>query len=252
MRRFYLLIKILTAILCLLIVLSSINGFISVNQLKNGPISINRWIPHQGKKQITVGPSEPEWVSLNRVSLFAVYAIVVAEDARFYQHHGLDLKEIKNSLKINWQHRKIIRGASTITQQVIKMAFLSNEKTMWRKIKEALGSIILEVILPKDSILTWYLNLVPFGEGIYGIGNGAKFYFDTDPELLTISESVKLALIIPSPNARSKSLRAKHLEAASQKRYFTIVSKMLASGYITSQQWAEAIANGDFGQPIMY
>ena len=221
----------------------------TVSHLKDGEIKVERWIKGN-REQVVVGPSSDNWLELDNISLYAVYAILVSEDSRFYQHWGIDTVEIAQSMKLNWQRKKIIRGASTITQQVVKLAFLHNRRTWTRKVQEIVGAIVLEQQLDKQQILTWYLNLVPFGHDVYGIEQGARQFFQKSAELLTIEDGAMLAMVIPSPNPRSRDLRNELLEDAGQRRYYGIVSKMRDRGFITHRQWAEAIAKGNFGNPI--
>src|SRR5690606_35698153 len=119
------------------------------------------------------------------ISRHALHAIVVAEDARFYQHAGLDFAEIWASLKTNIRKGRYARGGSTITQQVVKVAFLSSRKNLIRKAREAVGAMLLELLFTKQEILEWYINLVQFGDGVYGIKEGCWHYFKTKPEQLT-------------------------------------------------------------------
>jgi len=218
-------------------------------QLRHGPIEVIRW-PKSGEQLFSIGSGQDHWVPIETVSLHVLHAIVVAEDARFYQHSGLDYVEIRNSIKVNLEHKAYVRGASTITQQVIKMAFLSQDKTLFRKFQEALGSVLLEVLLDKQQILEWYINLVEFGDGVFGIKAAAAHYFDTEPELLTIQQGANLALVLPSPNLWSAGLRRQKLTAFGHRRYARIIEQMYLQGFITKTLRDAALATGDFGRPI--
>jgi monofunctional biosynthetic peptidoglycan transglycosylase len=211
---------------------------------------VTRWLNKEGKTQVLVGPNEPGWVDYGGVSLFALYSVLVAEDARFYHHRGIDLEEIRESVILNLKAGRIVRGASTISQQVIKLLFLPQDKTWNRKLYEMVGAFFLERFLSKEDILAWYINLLPLGPGIYGIKEAAQCYFDTDPQYLTVSQGVQLALLIPSPNTRSRFLKMRHLDPAQEKRYQGILDQMKQTGYITQLQWEEALASGNFGEPI--
>jgi monofunctional biosynthetic peptidoglycan transglycosylase len=222
----------------------------SVWRLGFGTVTVTRYERKAGEVQATVGPGAKGWISVGRVSKHVLYAIVSAEDGKFYEHHGLDLGEIKESIRLNWKRGRYARGGSTITQQVVKMAFLGREKTILRKAREAVGAVLVELIYPKDKILEWYINLAEFGDGVYGISEGAAHYFRTKPELLTIEQGVHLALVLPSPNAWSKGLRRRSLTPFGHRRFATILNRMRQSGYITRQQWASAVSRGDFGRPL--
>jgi monofunctional biosynthetic peptidoglycan transglycosylase len=230
-------------------------GFLSwfippVYKLRNGPVTVTRYTKKEGEIQATLGRSSKGWIGTKKISRYALYAIVSAEDGKFYEHPGLDIAEIVNSARTNLQKKRYARGGSTITQQVVKMAFLGREKTLIRKAREAIGAVLLEQMISKDRILEWYINLAEFGDGVYGIGNGCWHYFRTKPELLSIEQAVHLALVLPSPNAWSRGLRHRSLTAFGQKRFATILNRMRQSGYITKPQWIAAITRGDFGRPV--
>lgn len=235
----------------LFIIASFVTWFVPpVYKLLSGPVTVTRYTKREGEIQATLGPNTKGWISTKKISRHVLHAIVSAEDGKFFEHNGLDLGEIANSVRTNLQKKRYVRGGSTITQQVVKMAFLGREKTLIRKAREASGAILLEVILPKDKILEWYINLAEFGDGVYGVSNGSWHYFKTKPELLSIEQSVHLALVLPSPNAWSKGLRRRSLTAFGQKRFATILNRMRQSGYITKPQWMTAVTRGDFGRPV--
>ena len=200
---------------------------------------------------VEVGPGTKNWISIEKVSRHFVHAVVVAEDAKFYQHFGFDFEAIRKAIELNRKKGRYVRGASTISQQLVKTAFLSREKTIIRKIREAAGTIFLELLLSKNQILEWYINLCEFGGGIYGVKTAGNYYFKTRPELLTIEQAVNLAIVIPSPNKWSKGLRAKALTPFGQRRFARIVSNLYMAGYITDVQRDTALARGNFGLPVM-
>lgn len=217
-------------------------------ELKNSAIKIHRSKDPESFQ--LRGPNKSSWQPLDKISKHTQYAIMIAEDARFLQHFGIDWRAILASIKLNLTQGKIARGGSTITQQLVKLAFLSNERTINRKIKEALGAIALEQILTKDQILEWYLNLVPFGHGRIGIREATSFYFDDPPEHLDIASSIQLALVIPRPSERAQDLRQKKLSQFSGRRYRMIAQQMLDQGYITEQLFEQAISTGNFGKEV--
>ncbi len=218
-------------------------------QLRKGPIEVIRW-PKTGAQVFVIGPDTPHWTPIHTVSKHVINAIMVSEDARFYEHGGLDWREIQLSVAFNMEQKRYARGASTITQQVVKMAFLNPQKSLFRKFREALGAIILEWLLTKDEILEWYINLVEFGDGVFGIQAAARHFFQTTPELLTIQDGAHLALVIPSPNTWSKGLRQKSLTPFGHQRYAKIIEEMYNLGYITPVLRKSALATGDFGRPV--
>ena len=218
-------------------------------RLEKGPITITRW-PKSGEKIFVIGPGQATWVPIKKVSRHVLNAFIAAEDGKFYQHNGFDISSIISSYEANRKHNKIVRGGSTISQQVVKMAFLSNDRNYIRKAREAVGTILLEQLLEKEKILEWYLNLAEFGDGVFGIKAAAKHYFDTKPELLTIQHGAHLALVLPSPNKWSKGLRSKRLTEFGQKRYTNIINNMFFAGMITNVLRMTALATGDFGRPV--
>jgi len=218
-------------------------------RLRKGPIEVIRW-PKTGAQVFVIGPRTLHWTPIHTVSKHVINAIMVAEDARFYEHGGLDWVEIQRSVEFNMEQKRYARGASTITQQVVKMAFLNPQKSLFRKFREAMGAIILEWILTKDEILEWYINLVEFGDGVFGIQAAARHFFQTTPELLTIQDGAHLALVIPSPNNWSKGLRQKSLTTFGHQRYAKIIDEMFNLGFITPALKKSALATGDFGRPV--
>ncbi len=219
-------------------------------RLSGGSVLVTQWLRNGGEQQVEIGPAKPGWIGQSAVSRHVLHAIVVSEDARFFMHHGLDLEEIKASLDTNLKNKRYVRGASTITQQVVKMAFLSRDKSLVRKFREAIGSLLVEKLLTKNQILTWYINLAEFGDGVYGIKAASYHYFKTKPELLTISQAVHLALVLPSPNLWSKGLKLRELTDFGHQRFSVIANRMKLVGYITDEQWLNTLATGDFGRPL--
>ncbi|MEZ4741880.1 MAG: biosynthetic peptidoglycan transglycosylase [Bdellovibrionota bacterium] len=221
-----------------------------VPALKWGSVEVTRWEKARGKVVATVGPDVKGWVKLKNISKHVLNAIIASEDSRFYQHPGIDIVEIWNSLKLNIEEGRIARGGSTITQQVVKMAFLSREKSYIRKIREGIGALLLELFLSKSEILEWYINLVEFGDSVYGIKKAAWHYFQIKPQLLSIEQGVHLALVLPSPNSWSFGLRRHRLTSFGHQRFRQILNLMLMSGYISKTELHQAMAQGNFGSPI--
>jgi len=221
-----------------------------VYELKTGPVVVSRYDRRSGETKATVGPGQEHWIATAQMSRHILHAVIAAEDGRFYEHHGLDLDQMVKSYEVNRRKKRYARGASTISQQVVKMSFLGREKTLWRKSREAAGTLLMEMILPKDKILEWYLNLVEFGDGVYGVKQGSWHYFRTKPELLTVEQAVHLALVLPSPNNWSRGLRRRALTPFGQKRFLAILNTMKNMGFITGSQWTDAVTRGDFGRPL--
>lgn len=130
-----------------------------------------------------------------------VRTVVVAEDASFWVHEGIDWFELKESLRKNLKEGSFIRGGSTITQQVAKNLYLSPEKSIGRKIQEWFIARRLEKNLSKSRILELYMNIIEWGMGNFGIGAAAAFYFGKSPADLTLNEMIRLVAVLPNPQA---------------------------------------------------
>lgn len=191
-----------------------------------------------------------DWIEFNEISRYSIFATLTAEDTRFFSHHGVDFREIIASIRENFAAGSYKRGASTITQQVVRMAFLSPKKTLLRKLREVCGAIVLELVSNKEEILQWYFSLAPFGNGIRGLRNAAKYYFDTEPQLLNVSQSIHLALLLPRPSSRAKFLLRRKLPKAMQRRFANIARSLLNQRHISRQQYLQVLATGNFGAQI--
>jgi monofunctional glycosyltransferase len=140
-----------------------------------------------------------QWVRYSRISKNLQRAVLVAEDSRFFQHEGVDLEEIKKSIEINMERGGAIRGASTITQQLAKNLYLSPSKDPLRKLKELIIARRLEAALSKARILEIYLNVIEWGDGIWGAEAAARAYFGVPASALTREQAALLAGAIINP-----------------------------------------------------
>jgi monofunctional glycosyltransferase len=139
------------------------------------------------------------WVSLARMSPNLQKAVLVSEDASFYQHHGFDWEGLQEAFNRNWEKGKLQRGGSTLTQQLAKNLYLSSEKNLLRKAHEALLAWELERRLSKKRILELYLNVVEWGHGVYGAEAAARHHFGKSAANLSPGEAALLAAMLPSP-----------------------------------------------------
>ncbi len=142
-----------------------------------------------------------QWVDYSRISPHVTRAVVVAEDARFWQHEGVDVAQIRESMEVNIERREFARGASTITQQLAKNLYLSPSKNPIRKLRELLIARRLEAELSKQRILELYLNVVEWGDGIYGIEAAARTHFRKSAGSLDLQQAALLAAAIVNPRA---------------------------------------------------
>lgn len=154
-----------------------------------------------GEKLDTISMEEKKtYTPLSSLSPETKQAFLSIEDKRFYSHKGINLKRMGKAFLENVKTKRFSQGASTISQQLIKNTHLSGEKTLKRKLKEIRLTFLLEQSHSKDEILELYLNTIYFGHSMYGIGNASRYYFDKNPDELTIAESAMLAGLLRSPN----------------------------------------------------
>lgn len=166
---------------------------------------------------------EKDWVDWEEINRNFFRAAVAAEDARFMQHGGIDWKAVKAARKYNEKHKgKKKRGASTITMQTAKNAFLWHGRNYLRKGLEAYFTILIEAIWGKKRILEVYANIVEFGEGLYGIEAASQKYFNKPAERLTKRQAALLAAILPNPRLWNPARPTKYLN----KRAGTIMARM--------------------------
>ncbi len=161
-----------------------------------------------------------------------IYAFLAAEDDRFFEHKGIDFLSIVRAFIKNIKARQVVQGGSTITQQVTKSLLLSPEKSVSRKIKEAILAYRLEKNLSKHEILYIYLNHIYLGHGAYGVGAASEVYFDKPVEDLSLAES---ALLAGLPQAPSRYSPIKHPDLA-RKRQLYVLRRMYEEGYISLEQ----------------
>lgn len=177
-----------------------------------------------------------DWTSLGEISKVALGAIIVSEDWAFYQHRGFDPQQIKQAIQEDWQEGRFKRGASTITQQVVKNVFLTSEKSLWRKAKEFYLAIELEKTVGKRRILETYINIAEWGEGIFGVRAAARHYFGKSPSELTPKEGAFLAMLLPSPKRYSQSFRQRQLTEYASSTVSDILDKMVQARYLTEEE----------------
>jgi hypothetical protein len=150
-------------------------------------------------RPIDVSPASADFIALRDVPPLFVRTLLLAEDAGFYGHRGIDLRELPTALLTNWSRGGAARGASTITQQLAKNLFLSRDKQLGRKLEELAITFLLESALGKDRILEIYLNIIEWGPDLHGLRPAARTYFGCEPRALTPAEMAFLVAIIPGP-----------------------------------------------------
>lgn len=177
-------------------------------------------------------------VPLNKISPYLKNAVISIEDNRFYSHSGIDLMGTVRALYNNLLHKDSIQGGSTLTQQLVKNSFLTPERSLKRKLLEAILSVKVEMTYSKKEILEKYLNQIYWGNQAYGIEKGARRYFKKSAKDLNLSESSILAGLIKAPELYSPYINMKE----SKKKQLTVLNKMYEFGYITKNQRDKAYA----------
>lgn len=161
-------------------------------------------------------------VAINKIPKHMIRALIVAEDARFYSHSGIDTDALKEIMEYNLSKKRFIYGGSTISQQTIKNIFLSPSRNPFRKWHEFVLTIGMERNLTKKRILSLYLNIAEFGRGIYGVNAAAQYYWNIPASRLSVRQAIELAATLPSPVKHNPKSRTKFFLKRIKKirRYF--------------------------------
>lgn len=156
------------------------------------------------------------WVEYERISPHLKRAVVAAEDDKFIDHVGFDWEGIQKAIEKNQRKGRVVAGGSTISQQLAKNLFLSTDKTPWRKAQEALITVWLEWLWDKRRILEVYLNVVEWGEGVFGAEAAARRYFGVGAEQLSAEQAARLAVMLPAPRKFEKNPYSPYLDRRTQ------------------------------------
>ncbi len=179
-----------------------------------------------GQVSYTVTRKRPKsWANISNMPRHVYYAFIVSEDWSFYNHQGVDFRQIYIAIKDHLQGEKL-RGASTISQQLVKNLYTKSERSLERKIFEMLTTMYIEKRLTKNQILETYLNIIEFGEGLYGIKNASWYYFKKRPKDLLANEAAFLAMLLPNPKLYSQSFRDKKLSEYARSTVNSILKKL--------------------------
>jgi len=139
------------------------------------------------------------WVDYERISPSLKRALVASEDAKFLSHDGFDWDGMETALQKNLRRGRVVAGGSTISQQLAKNLFLSNERSVLRKAEEAVITVMLETILPKRRILELYCNVIEWGDGVFGAEAAARHYYGVPARTLGPAQAARLAAMVPNP-----------------------------------------------------
>ena len=163
-----------------------------------------------------------QWVPYQRISGHLKRAIVAAEDAKFVTHNGFDWDGIQKAYEKNLREGEIVAGGSTITQQLAKNLFFSGQRAWWRKAQEAVVAVMLETVMSKRRILEIYLNVIEWGEGVFGVEAAARHHYGTSAAGLSAEQAARLAAVVPSPRRYGPASDTAYL----QRRTQTILARM--------------------------
>jgi monofunctional biosynthetic peptidoglycan transglycosylase len=140
-----------------------------------------------------------QWAPYESISPHLKRAIIAAEDSKFLEHEGFDFDAIQKAYEKNLEKGKLVAGGSTISQQLAKNLFLSGQKTPWRKIQEALITLMLEHVMSKRRIMEIYLNVIEWGNGVFGAQAAIRHYYGASASSISAEQAARLAAMIPNP-----------------------------------------------------
>lgn len=184
------------------------------------------------------GPRQ-HWVGLDRVSPHLIHAVLASEDASFYAHGGFDWDEMNAAAREGLRKGKKMRGASTITQQVAKNLWLGTERSLWRKGREAILAAKMERSLSKRRILTLYLNIAEWGDGVFGAEAASQRWFSVSAADLSTAQATLLASMLPAPRRANLHDPPRWLAKRSRR----LIDRLLAAGRIDADEHAHASAD---------
>lgn len=188
---------------------------LNVPYLQFGRVSVTSLMEQRAIENYLLYFPKQSWISIDDVNPVLLKAITSMEDGKFFSHKGIDWKELKTSMRVNKRRGRTIRGASTITMQLSKNLYLSTSKSILRKAKEFIITFRMEKELSKKTILENYVNIIEWGDGIFGIKMAAQIYFHKLPKDLNIFESSRLAAVIPSPLRHDPTINSSYVNRRS-------------------------------------
>ena len=180
-----------------------------------------------------MGPGDESWVPFDELAALTYRAVVAAEDDRFWDHNGFDPAAILSALRTNVSEGRVVRGGSTISQQVVKNLFLNHDRTLARKLQEAFLTWQLEQRISKREILEIYLNLVHWGPSTYGIRDASMAYFNHMPGQLTLRESAFLAAILPNPALFGQQYTEGIISPSRRQKMLNLLYNLHRGGYLS-------------------
>jgi monofunctional biosynthetic peptidoglycan transglycosylase len=217
-----------------LLSLPDVSGLKTRNPKTTALIQMRIELAEKEKQEFVI---RQNWVPFSQIPQILKDTVRISEDAGFYWHKGIDFEELKEAIKKNIQEKKFARGGSTITQQLAKNLYLSPKKNLLRKIKEYLIARRLEKALSKDRIFELYLNVIEFGQGVFGVDAAARYYFGCSVDELDLEEVVRLVAVLPRP----LNTDPKGNSGWVKWRCRWLLHKLQLYGYITEETFQESV-----------
>jgi len=207
----------------------------------NAPFSFLAMDGDRPVRSFLVGDGNPNFTALSDISPYLQNCVLTSEDPSFFNHAGFVEESFRESIATNFQKGRFVRGGSTLSMQLVKNVFLSRNKTISRKLEEALIVWLIEQnrIVTKERMFEVYLNIIEWGPNVYGIGEASRFYFDKYPSQLTLAESIYLASIIPHP----KYFRYSFDETGNLKPYMANFYKLVSGRLVKREKIAQIEAD---------
>ena len=218
----------------------------------NEPFLYTAWEHDEAVRTFMVGPENPDFRRLDQLSPFLQFAVMTSEDGGFYQHRGFLPDAFRESMIIDIKERRFARGGSTISMQLMKNVFLNRNKTVARKLEEALIVWLIENqgLSTKERMMEVYLNIIEWGPLVYGANEAARFYFNKDASKLTLAEAIFMASIIPRPKWFKYSFDENgHLRESNADFYRIVSGKMLNKGWISASDAQKLVPDVELRGP---
>ncbi len=212
----------------------------------NGPFLYTAYEKDRALRSFRVGPENPDFRNLGQFPPYLKNAVMISEDGAFFSHRGFLLEPFKESIAANLKEKRFVRGASTISMQLVKNLYLKRQKTIARKLEEMIITWLIEEnrLIGKERMFEIYLNIIEWGPLVYGAQEAARFYFDKDVADLSLAEAIFMASIIPRPKKFMYYFDQEQRLRVWLQGYYRLVSgKMLQRGMISQQEHDELVAD---------
>lgn len=239
--------KILIALVLIALVLpvvfiSTQIPFGQISLLKSGFVKVDYDQKSQTPTYQFTAEKPQGWVSLKNISQHVQDSVVISEDWAFFQHQGVDVNQLKKAVDDHLSDGKRLRGASTLSQQLVKNLFLDHDRSFIRKGRELIITVAMEKQLSKEKILEVYLNVVEFGEGVYGVDQASRKYFKKSAKNLNAKEAAFLAMLLPNPKRYAVSFEERALTEYAAKTVGDILEKRKSVGQLSEEQMRKELA----------